>query len=97
MLVENKRLVGDSGYLGEPAKIVTTKDEQSPEFKTFLARAKNRQETFHWRLKAFNILDHRFCHGVDTQERMNLHKMAVWAVTGIVQYDYDYGHPPFKV
>jgi len=55
--------VGDSGYSGEPRNIVTTKDEHSADFKEFLARAKNCQETFHWRLKAFNILGHRFRHG----------------------------------
>ena len=96
-LQEGEKLVADSGYNGEPSKIVVTKDEQSDELKLFLARAKNRQETFHWRLKAFNILGHRFRHGVSPQERMRLHKMAVWAVVGIVQYDYDNGHPPFEV
>ena len=90
-------LVGDSGYLGEPTKIVVSKDEHTPEFKSFLERAKNRQETFHWRLKSFNILGGRFRHGVNTDDRLRLHKMAVEAVTGIVQYDYENGHPPFDV
>ena len=56
-LKKGDKAVGDSGYSGEPSKIVTTKDEHSSDFKEFLARAKNRQETFHWRLKAFNMLD----------------------------------------
>jgi hypothetical protein len=89
--------VGDSGYSGEPSKIVTTKDEHSSDFKEFLARAKNRQETFHWRLKAFNILGHRFRHGKSTNHRMKLHKMAVEAVVVMIQYDYKNGHPPFDV
>jgi len=96
-LPENVKCIGDSGYAGEPSKIVLTKDEHSSEFKEFLARAKNRQETFHWRLKSFNVLGHRFRHGVSTQERMRLHKMAVELVAGIVQYDYENGHPPFDV
>ena len=96
-LQEGEKLVADSGYNGEPSKIVVTKDEQSDEFKNFLARAKNRQETFHWRLKSFNILGYRFRHGVSPRERMRLHKMVVEAVTGIVQYDYENGHPPFEV
>lgn len=96
-LEEGEKLVADSGYNGEPSKIVVTKDEQSDELKQFLARAKNRQETFHWRLKSFNILGQRFRHGVTPQERMRLHKIAVEAVTGIVQYDYENGHPPFEV
>lgn len=96
-LEEGEKCVGDAGYAGEPSKIVVTKDEQSSEFKEFLARIKNRQETYHTRLKSFNILGHRFRHGVNTQERMRLHKMAVWAVSGIIQLDYRNGHPPFDV
>ncbi|KAL7532717.1 hypothetical protein ACHAWF_009526, partial [Thalassiosira exigua] len=87
-LKEGDKCIGD---------IVTEKNEHSPEFKTFLSRVKNRQETFHWRLKAFNILGGRFRHGTNTEERMRLHGMAVEAVAGIVQYDYDNGHPPFDV
>lgn len=74
-----------------------TKDEHSCEFKEFLARAKNRQETFHWRLKAFNVLGQRFRHGKNTEHKMSLHKMAVEAVAVIVQYDYENGHQPFDV
>ena len=88
---------GDSGYIGEPSKVVLSKDEHTPEFKEFLERVKNRQETFHWRLKAFNIIGGRFRHGKDTEHRMRLHKMAVEAVAGIIQYDYENGHPPFDV
>ena len=94
---EGDKFIGDAGYSGEPTKVVVTKDEHSSEFKEFLARAKNRQETFHWRLKSFNILRHRFRHGVNTTERMRLHKMAVELVAGIVQYDYENGHPPFDI
>ena len=96
-LEEGDKAVADSGYAGEPRKIVMTKDEHSCEFKEFLARAKNRQETFHWRLKAFNILGQRFRHGKNTEHKMSLHKMAVEAVAVIVQYDYENGHPPFDV
>ena len=92
-----KKCIGDSGYLGEPDKVVVTKEQHSSEFKEFMARAKNRQETFHWRLKSLNILDHRFRHGINMTERMRLHQMAVWAVGGIIQCDYDNGHPPFDV
>ena len=62
-----------------------------------MARAKNRQETFRWRLKSFGILGQRFCHGKTTSDRMRLHKMAVELVAGIVQYDYENGHPPFEI
>ena len=94
---DDERLIGDAGYSGEPTKVVTTKDEHSSELKEFLARAKNRQETFHTRLKSFNILGQRFRHGVNTKDRMRLHKMAVELVASIVQYDYENGHPPFDI
>ena len=80
----DEQCIADSGYAGEP-KCVLTKEEHSNEFKEFSSRAKNRQETFHWRLKAFNILGGRFRHGKNTLHRMKLHKMAVEAVAGIVQ------------
>ena len=63
---EDERFLADSGYNGEPSKIVVTKDEHSSEFKEFMARAKNRHETLHTRLKSFNILGHCFRHGKKT-------------------------------
>ena len=73
------------------------KSEHSPGLIEFQARAKNHQETFHWRLKSFGILGQRFRHGKTTGDRMRLHKMAVELVAGIVQYDYENGHPPFEI
>jgi hypothetical protein len=60
---EDERFLADSGYNGEPSKVVVTKDEHSSEFKEFMARAKNRHETLHTRLKSFNVLGHCFRHG----------------------------------
>lgn len=96
-LREGEKCVGDSGYAGEQHKIVVEKQEHSPRLRKFLSRAKNRQETFHTRLKSFNILGQRFHHGKNTSERMRLHKMAVEAVAGIIQFDYENGHPPFDI
>ena len=96
-LEDDKKSIGDSGYAREPSKVVVTKDKHSSEFKEFLARTKNHQETFDWRLKSINILGHRFRHGVNTQKRMELHKMVVDLVAGIVQYDYENCHPPFDI
>ena len=76
---------------------MVVKDEYSSKFKEFAARDKNSQETLSWRLKSFVILSSRFRHGVNTNERMRLHKMVVQAVVGIVQYDFENGHPPFDV
>ena len=93
----NEKCVAYSGYEGEPDKIVMTKEEQAEDFKEFLARCKNRQETFHWRLKACNILGGRFRHGTSVEHRMELHRMVVDAIVGVIQYDYENGHPPFDV
>ena len=72
-------------------------DEYSSEFKEFAARANNRQEVVNSRLKTWNILRNRFRHGVGTKDRMCLHKMAIGAVAGIIQYDFENGHPLFEV
>jgi len=61
----------------------------------WLARALARQETFHARLKFFNILGTIFRHGTSTENKMQMHKMALEAVSVLIQYDYENGHPPF--
>lgn len=73
------------------------KDEHPPDLKAFVSRAKNRQETFHGRLKNFNILGHRFRHKGGIEKKLRQHQMAVHAVACIIQYDYDNGHPPFDM
>lgn len=94
---QNDRIIGDSGYRGEPNKLVVQRDEHSPELKEFVARVQSRQETFFRRLKVWKILQDRFAYGRNTEERMKLHKMAVEAVAVITQYDFENGHPPFEV
>lgn len=92
-----KKAVGDSGYDGEPDKVTVTQSQHSSALKEFLARAKNRQETFHTRLKSFNILGHRFRHGKKgTEQKMELHKTCVEAVCVVVAYDLEF-HPLFEV
>ena len=78
------KCIAVSGYNSTPSKIVTSKDEHSSEVKEYTTQAKNCQETFHWRLKSFNILGHIFRHGVITEDRIKLHKMAVELVADIV-------------
>ena len=51
-----KRLVGDSGYLGEPDKISNTLAGHSPETKELFARFKSRQETLFRGYKALGIM-----------------------------------------
>jgi hypothetical protein len=63
-----------------------------------MARANNRHETLHTWLKSFNIfLDAASATKKNTEHRRYLHKMVVESVAGIVQYDYENGHPPFSV
>lgn len=51
----------------------------------------------HARLKNYKILKNRFYHGASTEEKMELHKMAVQAICTITQYAYENGHPPLDV
>ena len=49
------------------------------EMQVWIRRCLTRQETLHIRLKFFNIIGHRFRHGLSTEHRMTMHKMAVEA------------------
>jgi hypothetical protein len=89
--------VGDSGYAGVPDKIIISNNDRSKGLKEFLARVKNREETMHSRLKAFNVLGNRFRHGHGTDTKLELHGDCVVAVTVMVQYDFENGRPPFQV
>ncbi len=84
---QGDRLVGDSGYEGKPSKIVVMRDEQSKEFKKFLARVCSRQETFFKGLKDWKILRCHFAYGSTTEGRKKLHKMAIEAIDVIRQFD----------
>ena len=96
-LREGEMCIGDSGYIGQSDKVVVEKDQHPPHVKSFLSRAKNRQETFHSRLKNFNILGQRFRHKGGIEKKLRRHEMAVRAVCCIIQYDYENGHPPFDM
>jgi hypothetical protein len=86
-LPKGTKAIGDSGYAGEPTKITIAKQQHTEEFREFISRAKCRQEAFHSRLKFFNVLTHRFRHGVEK------HQMCVEAVAVVVQYNMENGHP----
>ena len=92
-----KRGIGDSGYAGEPDKLTVTRGEHSREFKKFLGRAKNRQESMHTRLTSFGVLSQRFRHGKGTKDKMEFHQMCCEAVCVIVQYDLENGHTLFEI
>ena len=94
---EGKKLIGDSGYKGEPLKISTTLSEHKSDTKHFFARAKSRQETFNTRLKFFNVLSGRFRHGKGADNKLELHKTCFEAICILVQYDLENGHPLMEI
>ena len=94
---EGKAVIADNGLTGEPDKILCHSDLLPEELQDYISKAKARQETFHTRLKSFAILYHRFRHGKSTEEKIALHKMAVEAISTLIQYDYENGHPPFDM
>jgi hypothetical protein len=97
---EGKRLIGDSGYQGEPSKMAVTREDDSVEVKKFKARVKARHETFNSRLKGFRILSLPFRHGLDVKNEetaLEPHKIVFHAVCVAVQYDMDNGNPLFEI
>mmetsp|Transcript_12004 Transcript_12004/g.24215 ORF Transcript_12004/g.24215 Transcript_12004/m.24215 type:complete len:178 (+) Transcript_12004:65-598(+) len=83
-------LLGDSGYSGEPSKIITTRKGQSVELKKWLGRVKSRQETFFSRVKSFNVMKNRFRHGKrGTKDKMNRHKLCFESVVVLLAYDIE--------
>jgi hypothetical protein len=94
---EGKRLIGDSGYEGEPDKVSTSIREHDAEVKEFFARAKSRQETFNTRLKFFAVLSERFRHGKGVKKKMDMHQACFDAVCVLQQYDMENGHPLMEI
>ena len=94
---KGKKLIGDSGYKGEPSKISATVDEHSAEVKEFFARAKSRQETINTRLKSFNVLSGRFRHGKGAENKLHVHQTCFEAICVLVQYDMENGHPLMEI
>jgi hypothetical protein len=97
-----KRLVGDSGYVGEPDKISTTLAGHSPETKELFARFKSRQETLFRGYKALGIMGgepfrHKGKQGGGSAERLAVHKLVFRAVTVAMQYNLENGRPLFDV
>ena len=93
---DGKKAIADSAYEGLPEKVTVKRPGHTANVFRFLDRAQNRQETYHSRLENYNILYHRFRHEKNTEDKMDLHKMAVDAVAVIVEYDMKY-HPLFQV
>ena len=94
---EGKYAVGDSGYRGEPSKIVCVEDGHDDEFKEFISQAKNRQESLHSQICGFHVLSHCFRHGTSSTNRMEYHQTCIHAVCVIDQYDMTHGHPLMEI
>ena len=89
--------LADSGFVGVPKQLTTTRYAHSKEMKELIARAKARQESFNSRMSRFNVLKSRFRHGKGTQKRLDLHKSCTEAVCVIVHYGMENGSPLFEV
>lgn len=97
-----KRVIGDSGYLGEPDKVSTTLGGHAPETQELFARLKSRQETLFRGYKALKIFGgksfrHKGRQGGGSKERMRVHGLVFDAVTVLMQYNMKNGSPLFDV
>ena len=91
------RSITESGVV-EGWLISTTDSAHEPATKELFARFKSRQETYNTRLKFFGLLDWTFRHGKNgLTEKMKLHKTCFDAVSVLVAYDMENGHPLFEV
>ena len=91
-LLNGKKAIGDSAYSGLPDKVLVYLDGHSEKVRDFINCAKARQESYHWRLKTYEVLRGAFRHGTSTKDKILLHGTCTEAVVVIVQYDLKY-HP----
>jgi hypothetical protein len=102
LIPEGKRLVGDSGYVGEPDKVSCTLGGHSAKTKELFARLKSRQESLFRRYKSLNIMGgapfrHKGKQGGGSQERMRVHGLVFDAITVVIQYGLESDDPLFDV
>lgn len=96
-----KRLISNSGYIGELKKILATLGDHSKEVKEYFTRAKSRQETINTRYKNFCIFSASFRHKGEMDSsskiKMDLHGLVFNAITIFLQYDLGNGNPLFDM
>ena len=97
-----KRLVGDSGYVGEADKVSTTLGGHSVEAKRLFARFKSRQESLFRAYKALGIMGgdsfrHKGRQGGGSKERVAVHGLVFDAITVVMQYNMESGFPLFDI
>lgn len=87
---ENKRVIGDEGYVGAPPGKVATRNEfDNQDVKDLKKRAKARQETVNQKLKSFQVLSGTF--RTTGEQRFAKHQSAFEACLVIIQYELDNG------
>eukprot|EP00980_Cylindrotheca_fusiformis_P026122 scaffold15422_cov39-Cylindrotheca_fusiformis.AAC.1 len=86
---DNKRVIADEGYVGEPAKVATRNEFDSAEVVDLKRRAKARQESINSKLKAFNILQNTF--RTTGEQRLEKHQTAFESCLVVIQYELDNG------
>ena len=92
-LPKGKKYICDSGYAGEPDKIVVSRPEHPKDFKKFMARVKSRQETFNAWLTLFRVLTSRFHYGTSSDNKMKMHQISVEMIAVMIQYSMENGSP----
>ena len=88
-LKDGQKMIGDQIYEGIPHKVTVRREGQSKKARHFIKRVSARQEIFHGRLAAYQVLRQEFRHNKD---KLSQHKMCAEAVCVIVQFDLKY-HP----
>jgi hypothetical protein len=84
---DGHRAIGDEGYVGEPDKVTTRNEFDTPEVRDLKRRAKARQESVNEKLKTFGILKQVF--RTTGKQRLEKHKLTFEACLVIVQYELD--------
>jgi DDE superfamily endonuclease len=85
-----RKLIGDTGYQGEPDKITTPNPHDSLIVKQFKNRARARHETFNKRIKDYQILRQEF------RSDTSYHQIVFESICILCQYDIENGHPLFQ-
>lgn len=86
---DDKRVIADNGYSGEPDKAAISNTFDPQELQDLKHRAKARQETVNSCLKSFKILNDTF--RTPGKKRLERHKAAFEACSVILQYEFDNG------
>ena len=88
-LKDGQKAIGDKIYEGIPHKVTVKRRGHPKDVIKFINRVCARQEHYHSRLWAYQVLRQDFRHNKD---KMSQHQMCAESVSVIVQYDLKY-HP----